>query len=391
MHMKKKLLSINAIAVSAALLLTACDGTTSSIDMEKIQRIGDNCTTIYNNVAEIDTEELTENVQQTAETATEIGEWYEEEIVEGIVADSMAAAEEAANYDDIALEDINIFDVLDEQAVAEIILEPVIAQVNTYTEEIDLMFEEADKMKEIGLEKILQGIEMLSKLKDVTEVNDKVIAQMIEGLTLLVNGSNDITEGANIIVQESARTANEILAQAEMLGVEGEEMDMLKQTLQNAQEIQLYAFSEDVVEQLEVSKELIDQYAEIMSKGEGLEVDVEIAVDMDQIEAQLEAIPGYVEAVKELIGSANDAAKYTQDLYKEIDAGSRVVVDKAREIFEGENLEIAETAIKSYELVGAYIESIPTKQIDDIEKGLDQVVKFSKSVDYKAIINGFFK
>lgn len=386
--MKKMFLSMNAIAVSAALLLTGCSQ--ASIDMEKLQRITDNCNQIAENVSQINTEELNESIQETTETVNEVAKWVEVDVVEEIMNDTEEESEEEYD-DDIFADDVDIFDILDEEAVAEIVMEPVMAQVDAITADAELILEQANELKNEGLELIMEGLELLKELSDETEISDEVLDDAIEGLSLLVEGSNKISEAANLIIQGSARTANDIVAQAELLGIEGEELDLLKATLEKAQEIQIYAFSDDVIDQLEEAKDMISEYSSVLQGGEDIDINLEVVVDFNQIEAQLEAIPGYVEEVKKLIGSANEAAVYSQSLYKEIEAGSQIVVDKARELLDGENLEIAENAIKSYELVGEYLEAIPTNKVTDIEKILDQIIKSSQNIDYQAIINSFFK
>lgn len=399
--MKKSVSLISVIALIASMVLTGCNE--SSVDMEKIQHIAENFNKISENLSNIDTTKLVESAEKTAEISDEFSEWVEE-TSEEIAMEELPTQEELeefideeTNIDDaesIFADDVDIFDIIDEEVAYEMFVEPITTQMDVYTQQEEEILANANNKKEEGLKKIREGLSLINDVYNKQDMTEESVDKVIDGASLIVEGANEISDGATQLITESAKTANEIIVQAQMLGIESEELDALKECLAQAQNIKIYAFSDDTVKQIEEVKAIASEYGKkALDEAEKVKVDVKVNVDTQQIqknvEEQLEAIPDYANEAKEILGAANDAAKYAQDLYKQIDANSKVVVEQAKELIKG--YDVAEDALKSYEQVGEYLDAIPTKELKDIEKKLDEIIKYSKSKDYKSLLKGLFE
>lgn len=386
--MRKSLSLISVVALMSSMVLTGCNE--ASIDMDRVQHIADNFNKISENLSKIDTEEMVESAENTAEIANELSEWVEENANEEVV-EELPTQEEVEEFieEEINDEDVTIFDIIDEQAAFELLVEPVTTQVDVYTKKSEEILEAANEKKEEGLSKIQQGLAILNDVYNKQEISESALNDVIEGTTLVVSGSNEISQGATELIQETAKSANELLAQAKILGIESKELDELKENLLKAQEIEIVAFSDETVKQLEEAKKLVKEYTDkAIKEADNVKVDVEVKIDPEQVKdyvtGELNALPDYAQQAKGILSSANNAAKYSQDLYKQIDAGSREVVKQAKEIVKGSS--VMEDALKSYEEVGEYLDAIPTKELTLIEEKLDEVIKYTKSKDYKSLI-----
>lgn len=408
-----------AVSLVSALLLSGC----SSIDMSSypnLQKVAtegfasglsesaDSIQNITENVAEITSDvtesvaELNETVAETVETATEsVGELTEFVTDESIAEVAVNAAELAAEVQTVNVEDIS-GDAIAE-AVAEQIMGSVMEEVSKYAERGAAVLQEACEKAGKGIGMIQASLIALAVDYSDDVTAEEVITETFEKARMALDGADEISGGATLVYQEAIRDARDVIAAADYLGIENEQIEQLSATLDECQDWEVYFISPDVDAQLDQAEAMA---LEVAANTDIEDISVTVTVDTDAVnEAVLQVEEGAVailsseeqtnaiietafDSAEQVVNQAHATAVMATQILQSTSTSALAVIDQAEAY--GISLEELDAVKQVLEITqGAEIEilaGVTGDDLDAVEAMVKDAVAQAREIDTESLI-----
>ena len=408
-----------AVSLVSALLLSGC----SSIDMssypnlqrfategfasslsesaDSIQAITENVAEITNDVTE-SVAELNETVAETVETATESVEELTEFVTDESVAEvAVNVAELASEVQAVNVEDIS-GDAIAE-AVAEQIMGSVMEEVSKYAERGAIVLQEACEKAGKGIGMIQASLIALAidYSDDVTA--EEVITETFEKARMALDGADEISGGATLVYQEAIRDARDVIAAADYLGIENDEIEQLSAVLDECQDWEVYFISPDVDAQLDQAEEMA---LEVAANTDLEDLSVTVTVDTDAIgaaatqvgedviaivssEEQTNAIiESAFDSAEQVVNQAHATAVMATQILQDTSTSALAVIEQAESY--GISLDELDAVKQVLEIAQSaeieILEGVTGDQLDEIEEMVKEAVAQAREYDTESLI-----
>lgn len=386
--MRRTGIKIISIITMAGLLLSGCANTTSSIDMDKIAHIGENLNKISENVASIDTEALNESVEGITESTEDLTEWadVESEIDEEAAEELIEEVE--ANME---AEDITLADIIDEEAAIGLIEDALVSQMGQYAKRGQAALRDALMLKDSGMAKIMEGIDILNEVYAANDFTGESIDDTFAGAQLIIEGTNEITQGATILINEGSSSAKEVIEEAKSYGVTSKELDELEKQLAELENVKLSIINENAYEELEEAREALKNGTIVNTNVSISTEDLKATIDIDysELESKLDKVEDLVVQADKVVVEANKMAGRAQELYDQIASSAKKAISESDGLLKGE-LDIAKDFVAAYEANGGDLTYIPTSELKATEEYLNEVIDKAKKMDYEELLSKYF-
>lgn len=392
MDIKKYGLKIVAILMASSTILTGCNIEGLKFNEEtfrKINHIGENFTTIAQNVESIDTESIVNGAQDVAEKANEFSEIAESVAVEPEPAVTDVA--EADDMDDFTIEDF-YSNLLDIDIIAEIM-----GKIEAYRIRIEAAYNEALRLRDEGIKLIRNGVDSISRIYYSKKMyNLDTLEETIDSIQDIIDGTNDLANGANSLLGETVKTANDIIADAKAYGMQAPEIEELEETLEIAKELEIIPVDDEVVK-------LLEDALKALKASKSGNVSIEITVDLGEAFDrevgidQINDIEDIYEIVRFVMAQAEDAAKTVNEIYAYVDDTINLIEGVARDVVktaeemgvDQATIDSAQEAIRQYTGIDVLNLRIPRKEIREIEDYIKGIYTQFESIDYEKMLEMF--
>lgn len=361
---------LTSIAIGA-FFLTGC----SEADMATMNQMTSQFNTIANNVntiaaktSQIDTTTINKGVASIAESATEI-------------ADNTA---ETVEYVNEISEDINVLagNEITREDILEAYEDTPIAAVISYPERNEKALADAKAKYNKGIEMITEGYNGLVAMPNNTKTVKGTVRDSFDYAEEIIVGANTVSEAINDLRKEYASMSNDMIEVADILGVEGDNVDALRDiTALTEMDIDLFVIPEETIDQMR------DAEAEILlalNKPETVdEVDVDAVIDevFDELKPVTDNVTRINKNISVVAKLANRAA---QDIIEEVEKYG--TGDPTAD----ETIEYIDGILKEYEDADIYVIDIDgtgdaNKLVDYVRSEVKKQVDGAKNIVKKQL------